>query len=177
MTFGVGTYTFEISMNHPPMMDVDQSPSNISQLYPMTSANLKRSDILNEKPTRPSRSAPGFPFRNLLMSPFTIQSDIIAKWCSDIATPTSCRTLGCCRDFHVITSLQNLYMGIITGCQVRRERGKTNNSRRPPSAILPPNIALKLSQRHPVHNVSLSTRPQTRLYITGSWCCHSKWES
>ena len=79
------------------------------------------SEALSEKPTSSNRCASGCAFTKSLRLPLTIQSDIIAKWLSDIVTPISGRTFGCRSVFHVTTSLQNLYRGRVN-VQARRKR-------------------------------------------------------
>jgi len=100
----------QIPMDNPFTVNADQPLSDTCQLAVFS----YRSEVVSEEPTSPSRSTSGFALTKSLMFPFAIQSDIIANRVSDIVAPTSGRAFGafgCRRNFHVTTSLQNLYTG------------------------------------------------------------------
>ena len=106
------TYPLEVSMNDSTFVDVDQTPSGVSQLDESSDhMNLKQRERSGEKHTSFNRSASGFASTNSLRFPLTIQTEIMANLVSVIVTPISGRTLGCRRVFHVMASLQNLYTG------------------------------------------------------------------
>ena len=105
------TYAFEISVDHSPLVNIDQSCSNVSAISPnCSSVHSKRSENLDDKHTRYNRSTFGFPLKNSLMFPSITQSETIANCDPDIVTPMRGMILGWRRDFHVTASLQNLYM-------------------------------------------------------------------
>ena len=108
------TYSLEITVAHPLVMNVDQPSSGVSQLNVLYDRQLvcgEDSKTSSERPTSSIRFTFGCTFTKSLTFPFTIQSDTTAKWFSDIVTPINGSTFGCRRVFHVTTSLQNLYKG------------------------------------------------------------------
>ena len=116
-------------MDHPLAMNVDQPTGDVFQLDYQSVNGLKaRRGTLNGKLTSSNRFAPGWSFTKSLMFPFTIQSDTIANWFSDIVTPINGRMFGCRRAFHVTTSLQNL-CAMYYQCTITWGAGKISDSR------------------------------------------------
>ena len=105
------------------------------------------------------------------MFPFTIQSEIIANRVSDIVTPTSGRTFGCRRNFHITTSLQNLCTAL---CQwvCRWERSATRNLRQLSFQGHYLSMSSKPSLRPHDHHVPPSTRPQIHPCTMRHGCGH-----
>lgn len=89
------TYTFEIAMDHPLAVNINEPFSNTHKLVDFTIINDEAGQISNTKLTSPGRSASGYAFTKSLMFPWSIQSDIIANRVSDIVTPINGRTFGC----------------------------------------------------------------------------------
>ena len=117
------TYALEIPMDHSLVVNVNQPPSNTFQLEVFVAVNGARTEkSQREGPTSVIRFTSGRALTKSPIFPFTIQSDIIANWFLDIATPMSDRTFGCRSDFHSTTSLQNV---CTRGCQ----RTGTQNKR------------------------------------------------
>ena len=154
------TYAFEIPVDHSPLVNIDQPFSNVFQLYhPIClSVHSKRSENVDDKHTRSNRSTFGYRFKNSLMLPLTIQSDTIANCDSDIVTPMRDKILGCCRDFHVTTSLQNLYM---RHRQQSRTQGEDNQQ-------LTPSIFFKLSEEYVLTTFTATSRPQYSPFHTSA---------
>jgi len=105
------------------------------------------------------------------MFPFTIQSDIIANRVSDIVMPTSGRTFGCRRNFHITTSLQNLCMTLSVG--LRAGEATSGNSRQLSFQDHCSSTSSEPSPQPPGHHVPPSIRPQTHPCTMRHVCGHS----
>lgn len=77
----------------------------LSELKVTVLTKVGDSESLNEKLTSWNRFASGCVSINVLMLPLVIHSDTMTNRLSVMTTPISSNTLGCLRDFHVITSL------------------------------------------------------------------------